>query len=361
MVAPLVSPIGGAQLGGAQSVIADLAVGLTQRGHHVDVYAATGSTIDGVRVVDTGVQSETLVGARYRPGQGLSDPPAALESAFRSVYTAIALEPYDIVHNHAFDAAAISLAAELAVPVLHTLHLPPDRAVAGAIRIARHRPRPPRIAAVSASLAQAWSHLEPVDVVLGNGVPTSRMPWSGTAGAGVVYAGRLSQEKGAAEAIAIARAADLHIDLFGEAYDPDYASQRIEPWRHAPGVALRGPVDRTVLWERMMAAVVVLCPAMWDEPFGMVAAEAQALGTPVVAYASGNLPEVVVDGLTGFVTTPGDVGEAAAALQRASGIWRSACRRHAELHLDIEPTLDGHERCYRSASLEAGMAAGAVD
>jgi UDP-glucose:tetrahydrobiopterin glucosyltransferase len=357
LVAPLVSPIGGAQLGGAQSVVADLALGLAQRGHEVDVYAANGSFIDGVRVVQTGVESATLAAAMYRHGQGRQAASTALEDAFRSVYTAIARQPYDIVHNHAFDATAIELAAELQAPVLHTLHLPPDATVAGAIRSARDSPHPPSIAAVSVSLAEAWSHLEPVDVILRNGVPTSKMPWSGDAGRGVVYAGRLSREKGAAEAIAIARAADVHIDVFGEAYDPDYAAQRIEPWRHQPGVSLHGPVDRGVLWERMMAATAVLCPAMWDEPFGMVAAEAQALGTPVVAFASGNLPEVVVDGLTGFVTRPQNVGEAAVALERVSAIERAACRQHAELHLDLVPTLDAHERLYRKATSDAGMGA----
>ena len=361
LVAPLVSPIGGAQLGGAQSVVGDLALGLTQRGHQVDVYAAMGSFIDGVRVVETGVESGTLAAAIYRHGQDQAVALPAIENAFRTVYAAIAVERYDIVHNHAFDAAAITLAADLAAPILHTLHLPPDRSMAGAIRTARDSPRPPRIAAVSASLAEGWSRLEPVDVVLANGVPTSRMPWSEGAGQGVVFAGRLSPEKGAAEAIAIARAAELDIDVFGEAYDSDYAAERIEPLRRLPGVTVRGPVERTVLWERMLAATAVLCPAMWDEPFGMVAAEAQALGTPVVAFASGNLPAVVIDGLTGFVTTPGDVGEATGALKRASGIRRAACRQHAELHLDLEPTLDAHERYYRKATLEAGVATGAGD
>jgi glycosyltransferase involved in cell wall biosynthesis len=359
LVAPLVSPIGGAQLGGAQSVIADLALGLTQRGHHVDVYAAAGSSVDGVRVVETGVDSATLVAARYRHGRGRAGAPEALRDAFRSVYATVALQEYDVVHNHAFDASAITLAADIPARVVHTLHLPPDVAVAGAIRATRKKPHPPTIGAVSASQAWAWSHLEPVDVILANGVPTSRMPWSHRAGRGVVYAGRLSHEKGAAEAIAIARAAGLDIDVFGEAYDPGYSAQRIEPWRDAPGVALSGPVDRTLLWDRMMTAAVVLCPSLWDEPFGMVAAEAQAVGTPVVAFALGNLPHIVIDGLTGFVTTPGDVGEAAAALRRTPGIRREACRQHAERHLDLEASLDAHERCYRKATSPAGVATGA--
>ena len=86
---------------------------------------------------------------------------------------------------------------------------------------------------------------------------------------------------------------------------------------------------------------------MWDEPFGMVAAEAQACGTPVVAYKRGALGEVVVDGSTGFLIAPGDIEAAADAVGRATGLSRSECRAHAERSLDLERSLDAHERLYR--------------
>jgi glycosyltransferase involved in cell wall biosynthesis len=97
----------------------------------------------------------------------------------------------------------------------------------------------------------------------------------------------------------------------------------------------------------MARAAVVLYPAGWDEPFGMAAAEAQACGTPVVAFRRGALGEVISDGLTGFLVPPGDLGAAAGAVGRAAGISRLACRRHAEGHLDLARSLDAHERLYR--------------
>jgi glycosyltransferase involved in cell wall biosynthesis len=109
----------------------------------------------------------------------------------------------------------------------------------------------------------------------------------------------------------------------------------------------------------MARAAVVLCPARWDEPFGMVAAEAQACGTPVVAFRRGALDEIILDGLTGFVVAPDDIDAAAAAVTRASLLSRSACRGHAEGHLDLELTLDAHEQLYRQvASAGAGVAVG---
>ena len=79
-------------------------------------------------------------------------------------------------------------------------------------------------------------------------------------------------------------------------------------------------------------------PARWDEPFGLAAAEAQACGTPVVAFRRGGLSEVIVDGVTGFLVPPDDVGAAAEAMPKAAGLSRP-CREHAEGRLDLDLSL----------------------
>jgi glycosyltransferase involved in cell wall biosynthesis len=79
----------------------------------------------------------------------------------------------------------------------------------------------------------------------------------------------------------------------------------------------------------------------------MVAAEAQACGTPVVAFRRGALDEVIVDGVTGFMVTPEDIEAAADATVRTTDLSRSECRQHAERHLDLELSLDAHEQLYR--------------
>ena len=81
-------------------------------------------------------------------------------------------------------------------------------------------------------------------------------------------------------------------------------------------------VPRTSLWEAMAGVAVVLYPARWDEPFGLAAAEAQACGTPVVAFRRGGLSEVIADGVTGFLVPPDDIGAAARAVSRVAGISR---------------------------------------
>jgi glycosyltransferase involved in cell wall biosynthesis len=165
-----------------------------------------------------------------------------------------------------------------------------------------------------------------------------------------VFAGRLSPEKGAAEAIDIARAAGMPIHLYGDAYDEGYSKERIDPRRGLPGVSVHAAVPRPSLWQAMAQAAVVVCPARWDEPFGLAAAEAQACGAPVVAFSRGGLREVIVDRVTGFLVPPDDIPAAAEAVSRATEISRRACRDHAESHLDLGLSLDAHERLYRRAS-----------
>ena len=226
---------------------------------------------------------------------------------------------YDVIHNHAFDAPAVRLATALPAPVVHTLHLPPDQAVSAALREAARRSRPPAVAVVSDFQASAWRRVVPVDAILPPYPPTGAIAWSGTAGQGALFAGRLSPEKGAAEAIDIARAAGVPIDVYGDVYDAAYSREQIDPRRGWPGVTVHQGVPRTSLWQAMARAAVVLCPARWDEPFGLAAAEAQACGTPVVAFRRGGLAEVIVDGVTGFLVPPDDARGAAEAV--AEGAW----------------------------------------
>jgi glycosyltransferase involved in cell wall biosynthesis len=360
IMAPLVTTIGEPQRGGSQAFVSDLARGLAGRGHDVHVYAASGSEIPGVEVIDTGIDPRSLAGTFYQafgPSAGgareagpAAAAVAAAESAFTTAYAAMQTTRYDVIHNHAFDAPAVRLAVALRAPVVHTLHLPPDKAVSAALRDVARSSRPPAVAVVSDFQATAWRRVVAVDAVLPPYPPTGVIPWTAAAGQGALFAGRLSPEKGAAEAIDIARMAGVPIDVYGDVYDPGYSREHIDPRRSWPGVAVHQGVSRASLWEAMARAAVVLYPSRWDEPFGLVAAEAQACGTPVVAFARGGLSEVIMDGVTGFLVPPDDVRAAAEAVSKVAGISRPACREHAEGQLDLELTLAAHERLYRSVA-----------
>jgi glycosyltransferase involved in cell wall biosynthesis len=350
IVAPLVTPIREPQLGGSQAVVGDLARGLAKRGHEVQVYASAGSVIPGVDVVDTGIRAEALESLLFRADRSSAADSHAGDAAFRLVFDTIRQGRYDVVHNHAFDPPAVQFACAIESPVIHTLHLPPDAGMAAALEQALRSARPPTVATVSTTSAAGWRRLTRVDVVLPNGVPVGQIPWSETGGDHLLFAGRFSPEKGAAHAIAIARRADVPIDLYGEPYDAEYARDEVDRHSGEPNITIHGGVPRTEIWKLMARARAVLCPARWEEPFGMVAAESQAAGTPVIAYDRGGLAEVVRHGETGFLVPPDDVVSAAQRVGQVATISRAVCRRHAEANLNLEATITAHERLYHQVT-----------
>jgi UDP-glucose:tetrahydrobiopterin glucosyltransferase len=349
LVAPLVTPISEPQRGGSQALVADLAVGLTERGHDVDVFAASGSIIDGAHVVDTGVDSRQLAVALYRPGSP-RNPVAAVAEAFERVFTAIERGGYDVVHNHGFDPPALRRSSAGDARVIHTVHLPPEPEAAAALRDAKGGTAPAIVVGVSASQARGWRPFVTFDRVIRDGVPVERIPWSDAEGAGLIFAGRLSPEKGAREAVEIALMAGQQIDVYGSAYDADYARQLQARFRGSAGVRFHRPVPRPELWRHLARASAVLCPIAWNEPFGLVAAEAQAAGTPVVGFARGGLTEVVADGITGFLVEPGNIAAAVAAVGSVGAIERRACRQHAVDDLNLETCVAGYEDLYASVA-----------
>ena len=106
----------------------------------------------------------------------------------------------------------------------------------------------------------------------------------------------------------------------------------------------------------MARARAVLCPIDFDEPFGLVAAEAQAAGTPVVGFGRGGLTEVVEDGITGFLVEPGDIAAAVAAVGTVASIERRACRRHAVEDLNMENCVAGYEELYAAVAAPTATA-----
>jgi glycosyltransferase involved in cell wall biosynthesis len=361
VLAPLVSPIVEPQLGGSQALLADLSLALVERGHAVRVYAASGSRIDGVAVVDTGVDAESLAATLFRAGadgipsaegNGAGDASEAARVAFERAAALIAADGPDVVHAHAFDAPAVEVVAALGVPAIQVLHLPPTADVAATVREVARASMPPTVVTVSHTMHEAWRGAGVDARVIRNGVPVERIPWSASPGEGLVFAGRLSPEKGALDAIEIARIAELPLTIVGPPYDGAHAG---EVGRRAAeaGATVLEPLPRSELWRRMAAAAAVLCPVRWDEPFGLVAAEAQAAGTPVVGYRRGALPEVIEHGTSGFLVGEGEVAAAARWVADARRLDRTAIRDRAAEMLNLEAMADRYERL----SLELANAA----
>ncbi|MDE3100901.1 MAG: glycosyltransferase [Chloroflexota bacterium] len=346
LVAPLVSPIDDERIppGGAQALLADLAAGLASRGHRVTLLAASGSRVRGVETIDLGLDPARFVPAVLgRAAERSDDAAQRLAFALIARWLAEHRGGWDVVHAHAYDAPAFDALRPLR-PVIHTLHLAPldpgvVTAAAAAVRAGAV------LAAVSWANARAWTAAGVrTDLVLPNGVDVGAIPYSATGGPDLLFAGRISPEKGPATAIRAARRAGREIVLAGPVYDRAHFVSAVEPLL-AGDARYAGALARPDLYRLMGVSAALLLPVRWDEPFGLVAVEAQAAGTPVVTFARGGLVELVADGRTGFLVETDDEDAFVAAIRRIGGIDRAACRRNAE-RWTIARMLDAHERLY---------------
>lgn len=336
LVAPFVAAIDerAPQLGGAQSVVLDLARGLASRGHHVTLVAPRGSQVRGVQIVDLGLAAEP------RAAVGADAEPASQIPVFAAVGEWLAARTFDIVHSHAFDAPAFE---RIRGPmVVHTLHLPP--ADGGMVAIVRATEA--TIATVSDSCRAAWEAAGvSIGAILPNGIDVAAVPLGAGDSGYLAFAGRMSPEKDPVAACRVARAIGWRLRLAGPLYDERYFAREVQPYL-GPDAAYLGALDRDSLWRMLGAAAATLLPVRWDEPFGMVALESLAAGTPVVAYARGGLPEVITHGRSGLLVAPGDESALSDAARRAPGLRRGDCRADAERH-GLDAMLDAHEALYR--------------
>lgn len=372
LIAPLVSPIAPPYLGGAQALLADLAAGLAARGHRVTLFAASGSRIEApeVSVRDLGIDAGQLRPAQFfGKGAGDSDAEAADPVFFRSaqgflrVFTQVQqeLDDYDLIHAHAFDWPAFAFGALLAArrPMLHTLHLPAvNESINLLLRELRETGNPTRLLTISHACAATYAPYASMDAILFNGIDVEAIPFGSQADADgfLLFAGRISPEKGVTEAIEIARCAGRRLLLAGGVYDQQYFAERVRPALEANKATTEylGALAHADLWRLMSRASALLLPIGWEEPFGLVAAEALAAGCPVIAYARGALPEIISDGETGFLIPPGDLDGAARAVLQIPAISRTACRARAQEHFSLPRMLDEYERLYERLVSSSG-------
>jgi glycosyltransferase involved in cell wall biosynthesis len=203
---------------------------------------------------------------------------------------------------------------------------------------------------VSHACAAGYASFCRIDAVIYNGIPVERIPYADRpASEGyLLYAGRISPEKGVHDALEIAQAASKHLVLAGGIYDQEYYAERIEPWRrtHPESSTYLGVLTREQLWQLMAGAEGLLVPSYWDEPFGLVAVEAEATGTPVIGYARGGLVEVVADGTTGWLVAPDDKAAAVDAVARLGALDRAMCRAWVQEHFGLDAMLDAYVAFY---------------
>ncbi len=299
LVAPLVSTIAQPYIGGAQALVADLALGLNERGHQVTLFARAGSLLPGVEIESIAVPDNVLP-ATFSSSTSQRSADAgffAQANLFLDLFLQLQqrADEFDLIHIHAFDWPAYTLSALVtAIPVLHTIHLP---AISGeineALRVLDQQGHPLTLCTVSHGCAHTYKPYTPIDYVIYNGLDVDAIPFQATVArnAPLLCAGRIAPEKGTKDAIEIAEKAHRPLIIVGGIYERDYFERAIAPHltRSSSRITYVGQLAREELWKLMGKAAALLCPIAWDEPFGLAPVEAMATGTPVIAFRRGSM------------------------------------------------------------------------
>jgi glycosyltransferase involved in cell wall biosynthesis len=327
--------------GGLEALTHELARLLVRRGHQVALFAGAG--------IDPDLPVARLTAADFRASEAARrdvNAPSEAWMADHHAYLDLMLglartgsSRFDIVHNHSLHYLPVAMAPALEVPLLTTLHTPPVPWLESAIATARDASA---FTAVSRSTAAAWAHAVACTTIL-NGIDTEVWRY-GPGGGPAVWTGRLVREKAPHEAIDASRSAGMPIILAGPAPDTEYFETSIAP-RLGPDAVHVGHLVHRALARLVARAGVAVVTPQWDEPYGLVAAEAMACGTPVAAYARGALPELVAEG-TGALAEPGDPEALARTIRQALDCDRARVRSHAVERLSTTRMVAEYEARY---------------
>lgn len=361
LVAPIVTAIAQPYVGGAQAMLADLAQGLARRGHAVTLFAREGSVVPGITIEELSVPDSVRPTQFSASDQLHSLPdPGFIEQCniFLQLFLALRQrqDEFDVIHAHAFDWPSFACSALIErIPVIHTIHLPaivPE--INAGLRVLHQQGHPLTLVTVSQSCARTYEPYTPFDHIISNGLDIAQISFVAdqpASDAPLLFAGRITPEKGVLEAIEIARRANRSLLIAGGIYDTRYFEQCVRPAIQATPerITYLGQLDHQRLWSLMGKVAGLLFPIAWDEPFGLTPVEAMAAGSPVIAFERGAAAEIIRHGETGFLVPPGDIATAAAAVDRLAGLSRQKCRVYVEEHFSFAAMLAGYERVYYTA------------
>ena len=338
MIAPISHHFPPSGYGPWERVCHDLTEGLVELGHRVLVFAPVGSTTSGDLhpTVPTTLEEAAALGL---PHDG---------RVWETHHIGIAIDEsvrqrVDVIHSH-LHVHALGYASYVPMPLVTTLHGAAWN-VNHHLLLSAHSQQP--FVSLSDAERAFMPSLNYVSTVH-NGIQVDEYPFGRHPDARLAFVGRMAPEKAPHLAIAAAVGAGLPLMLIGpmEARHRGYFETEVEP-HLGPTVTYLGPLPKDETWQLVAHCRALIMPLSWEEPFGLVVIESLAVGTPVVGWRRGALPELIYDGVTGFLVD--GVPEAIGALDRIGDIDRTRCRAVAENRFSHIAMANGYVEAYRTA------------
>jgi glycosyltransferase involved in cell wall biosynthesis len=314
-------------------VAGNITEGLAARGWDVTLFATKDSVTRAHlhAVVDQGYEEDRAADPKVAEYLHISE---AFEHAAE----------FDLIHSH-YDFMALTYSRLVKTPVLTTIH----GFSSPKIMPVYQKYREGYFVSISDSdRAPGLNYLATVY----NGIDLSLYPFQESPGEELIFLGRIHPDKGVHLAIAVARLSGLPLLIAGIIQDKEYFEKQVEPYLDNREIRYIGPVDVAGKNELFSRARALLHLNTIPERFGLVLAETNAAGVPVIAMDLGSCREVIEDGKTGFLVN--GINEAVEALKSVHKIDREACRRRVEQCFSMEIMVQAYERVYcRIFDLEA--------
>ncbi len=333
--------------GGTERIAYAQAVGLAQKGHEVILIAAKGSqTSTSYELVAIG-GGDTVTGSS-QASQMEEFVESSRKMRKEMVYLAQVSEwllnnekRFDaILNNMRGEAVFLPVAKRIQKPFTTVMHLPLFAELAGLFEEYKTP-----VITISNAQRKGFPGLHYAGTAY-NGVDLTEFPFEEKRGAYLLIMGSIAPHKNQAAAIRVAKKLSMKLILAGKIGDERYFNEEIAPHIDNTTVVHKGELSHEEKVSLYQHARALLFPILWEEPFGLVMIEAMACGTPVVAFNRGAVPEVVIDGKTGFIV--GKEEEMVDAVGKISSIDRGACRKHVETHFSVENMVDEYERILSS-------------
>jgi len=326
-------------------IAVSISEGLAARGHDVVFFGPQGSALKGVKVESGGLkplrQEDQLPILRgEKVGAAERDKLFTLWDQYliAMMYERACAGEFDVLHVHPPDRALPLAYAFRDIPTVYTLHDPifPWRA-----EIFRMFASPNQYyVSISDAQRKPAPDLNYLSTIY-NGVEVNKIPFcKEPKGDYLLFVGRLHPEKGVSQAVEVARKLGEKLIIMGPPVTGEYWDTKIKPYL-GDKIQHVGVVPREKLYEYYGNAKATLVPIQWEEPFGLVMTESFASGTPVIAFRRGSVPEVVEDGVTGFVVDT--LEEMCDAVGKIPSLDRSACRKRVEMHFSNERMVERYE------------------
>ena len=319
-VAPLHESVPPKHYGGTERIVSYLTEELVQAGHEVTLFAS-GDSVTNARLIAPCERS-------LRKNKRCKDPVAG-EIILIDHVVEYARE-FDLIHFHT-SYLHFPISRHLTVPHVTTLH---GRLDMPDLAPLYQRFRDVQVISISNTqrVPLPWANWQ---ATVYHGLPKTQIQFYAGRGEYLTFLGRISPEKRADRAIEIAKRAGMPLKIAAKVdpVDRRYFKRVIEPLLNNPGVEWVGEITEQQKNEFLGNAFAVLFPIDCPEPFGLVMIEAMACGTPVIAYDSGSVPEVMEHGVTGFIV--GEIDEAAEAVGRVRNLSRARCREVFEKRFTV--------------------------